>query len=173
MTAETGFGRWMRANRHLDSSNGIVRTDTDHTVLRFKTHDQWRTFQLLMDIEVKEHGALPREDQRDILLFKHQLMSGFGINRNGAKTRLTRKLFSYKTRRWVRVRYLGFHLLRFQKTSPLDSEWIEWDHKQITEEQLVQILALDLDPFNPARPMYDLLRDRHALKQLSLWSIAA
>jgi hypothetical protein len=160
-TAETGFGRWMRACADLDSSNGIVRTDTDHTILRFKTHVQGRRFQLLMDVEVKEYGSLPREDQRDLIGFKHQLQSGNGRNLNGATTRLTRKLFSTLNKVRVNVRYLGYHLLRFEKTCPVDSEWMEWDHKRIDEGQLVKLLAIEVDPYNPARSMHELLRDRH------------
>lgn len=157
----------MRAQPELDSARGIVRTDTDHTVLRYKTHDQGRDFQLLIDVETKEYGALPRPDQKDILSFKHQLMSTTGRNINGGKTRITRKLFSEMNQRSVRVRYLGYHLLRFEKTSPEDSEWIEWDHKRVSEEQLVELLALNLDPYNLQRPMQELLRDRHAHDQLS------
>lgn len=153
----------MRNHPDLDSSNGIVRTDTDHTILRFKTHRQGRDFQLLMDIEVKEFGAISREDQRDILAFNHQLKSATGRNINGAKTRTTRNLFSVLNNRIVRVRYLGWHLLRFEKSSPNDSDWMEWDHKRITKDQLVSILSMDVDPFNPLRPIQELLRDRHYL----------
>jgi hypothetical protein len=168
-SAETGFGRWMRAQPQLSSARGIVRTDTDHTILRYKTHSQGRNFQLLMDIEVKEHGSLPRDDQRDIHSFKHQMISKTGRNIEGSKTRRTMKLFSVMSNRKVNVRYLGFYLLRFENTSPDDSAWIEWDHKRITKDTLIAILAMDVDPYDTTRSMIELLRDRHKQQQLSFW----
>jgi hypothetical protein len=159
-TAETGFGRWMRAQPKLDSADGIVRTDTDHTILRYKT-DWGRERQLLMDIEVKEFGSYPNDSQRDLLAMKHQLMSARGKNMHGATTQISRKIYSMMNGRKVSVRYLGLHLLVFEKTSPCDSVWIHWDKKPITEDQLLRLLAFDLDPNNPVRSMRELLRDRH------------
>lgn len=164
-SAETGFGRWMRHHPQLQPSVAhIVRTDTDHTVLRYMAHVQGiktREFQLIIDVEVKEHGAYPDPAQKDILNFKHQLAMKTSRNRHGAKTRWTHKLKSLISGRVVKVRYLGLHLLQFQGTNPKDSAWIKWDGKEITEATLVGLLRLELDPYRPDRIMNELLRDRH------------
>lgn len=160
-SAETGFGRWMRNHPALDSGHGIVRTDTDHTILRYKTHTQGREFQLILDVEVKENGAYPDPAQKDILNFKHQLAMKTSHNMHGSKTRWTHKLKSLLSGRKVKVRYLGLHLLQFEKTNPHDSIWIKWDGKEITEEVLAGLLSLEIDPYHPDRPMDELLRDRH------------
>jgi len=161
-TAETGFGRWMRAQPALDSRKTIVRTDTDHTILRYMTSGQGRDFQLMMDIEVKEMGSRPSEVQRDIQNIKHQLMISVGQNRHGARTFNTRKVKSILSNKYVMVRYLGYHLLVFEQTSPADSDWILWDKTIVNEEQLIQLLALEVDPWCPSRSMQELLRDRHS-----------
>lgn len=154
----------MRNHPQLTSESGIVRTDTDHTILRYKTHDQGRRFQLMIDVEVKEFGSIPDEAQRDILAMKHQLTFNKGKNRHNARTVITRKVKSIKSRGMVNVRYLGFHLLQFEKTNPQDSQWIKWNYLEISEWKLVGLLALEFDPYNPARTMNELLRDRHAAR---------
>src|SRR5262245_38814561 len=79
--AETAFGRWMRANPKLQIGVAhLVRTDTDHFILKFKTHPQGREFQLIMLVETKEWGSEPDDAQRDILNFIHQLC--YKVRRN-------------------------------------------------------------------------------------------
>jgi hypothetical protein len=158
---ETGFGRWMRAHPRLASEKGIVRTDTDHTILRYKTHEQGRAFQLMIDIEVKENGSSPDLAQRDVLLMKNQMVSKNGHNVYEARTKITQKILSVLSGKRVNVRHLGIHLLQFEKTNPDDSAWIRWNHREISKDQLVDILALDVDPRDPERSMMELLRDRH------------
>lgn len=169
-TAESGFGRWMRNHPSLDSKQGIVRTDTDHTILRFKTSTQGREFQLLMDLEVKEFGSCPDPAQLDVQAFKHQFIMQKGKNCHGAPTVLTRKVKSRVSGRIVAVRYLGWHLLQFERTSPTDSQWIKWNHREISVSQLLGLLAMELDPFNHDRTMAELLRDRHATRPMDLFS---
>lgn len=169
-TAETGFGRWMRDHPALDSASGIVRTDTDHSILRYKTHKQGRDFQLILDVEVKEFGKDPDAAQKDILLFKHQIANKTGRNMHDAVTRWTHNLKSFITGRRVKVRYLGFHLLQFEKTNPVDSAWIKWDHRRIDEESLVKLLAIEIDPYT-FNPIEECLRDRHAKKARPLFEI--
>lgn len=159
-SAETGFGRWMRACPDLESRNGIVRTDTDHMILRYKTYGS-REFQLLMDVEVKEYGSNPDQSQYDILAFKHQLVSRKAKNMHGSTTNLSLPIKSMMLNRVVLVRYLGVHLLQFEKTNPDDSDWIKWDRKLISKEVLIGLLSLDLNPDNPDQAMRELLRDRH------------
>lgn len=165
-TAETGFGRWMRNQTALDSVSGIVRTDTDHTILRYKTSLDQRDFQLLMIVEVKEFGAEPRPDQVDILSFlrqaielrqqNHYQREAGQVGGNGSF-----KLRSKMNNRMVRVRFLGVHLLQFEKTNPADSRWIKWNRKPIDSGTLLGVLAMERDPKDPSRMMIEFLRDRH------------
>lgn len=160
-TAETAFGRWMRANPALDSADGIVRTDCDHIVWRYKTYTDGRDFQLGMIVETKEYGAEPDPSQRDVLLFMDQIFHRHGSNMHGAKTDKTLKLKSHMSGREVLVRFLGVHLLQFEKTNPDDSAWIKWDRKHISAEMLTEILALNRRPDKPRLEMEPFLRDRH------------
>jgi|SRR5215475_1696229 len=160
-TAETAFGRWMRNEPDLCSSKGIIRTDTDHTILRYKTAAEGKEYQLIIDLEVKEFLSQPDPAQKTILLFKHQLANITGRNMYGAVTRMTRKLKSFIMGRRVNVRYLGYHLLQFEKTNPKDSTLILWDHKPVDCETLKKLLLIEIDPYT-FRPMEHLLRDRHA-----------
>lgn len=160
-TAESGFGRWMRDQPALDSVHGIVRTDLDHVIVRYKTSLDQRDFQLLMVVEVKEFGAEPDPSQVDILSFFRQIGERAGYNMHGAKTTGTYRLYSRISGRFVNVRFFGVHLLQFEKTNPNDSEWIRWDHKDITEGVLVGLLAMERRPDNPDQMMIETLRDRH------------
>ena len=166
-TAETGFGRWMRAQPSLSSAPpmGIVRTDCDHIILRYMTSEEGREFQLMMVVEVKERGAEPDPCQKDILQFLAHSMMLRGKNQHGAVTEKTRKIKSLLLNRRVCVRNYGVHLLQFEKTNPDDSDWIKWDRKAITKEQLVGLLALELHPFYPEKNLVEFLRDRHAKKR--------
>lgn len=169
-TAETGFGRWMRNHPALDISEGIVRTDTDHVILRYKTYPGGRDFQLLMLLEVKERGAYPRADQKDIFSFVNQISVKKGKQVNGASTWHTWKLWSWKNERYVTVRYFGYHLLQFEGTNPKDSDWIKWNGKKIDEGTLVALLSMERVPSDPSKSMTEFLRDRHRKpKTLSLF----
>lgn len=167
-TAETAFGRWMRAQTNLESKDGIVRTDCDHIILRYKTHKQGRDFQLMMVVEVKEFGAEPDPSQVDILSFLSQAIRSRGKNIHGAKTDQSLRLRSRLLGRDVRVRDFGVHLLQFEKTNPDDSRWIKWDRKLVDPELLCEILAMNVHPDRPTLPMDEFLRDRHRRKDLPL-----
>lgn len=164
-SAETAFGRWMRHHPKLRSTvNHIVRTDTDHTILRFKTYEngkQSREFQLMMCVEVKEFGSYPDDAQRDLLNFQHNFVMNTSQNRHGAKTYKTMKIRSFVAKKKVKVRHYGFHLLQFEKKGPDDSKWIKWDGKEITADTLAEILAFNVHPYQLDRPMDEFLRDRH------------
>lgn len=163
-TAETAFCRWMRDQEELDSRrNGIVRTDCDHIILRYKTHKTGRELQLMMIVEVKEFGRDPDPTQKDMLSFLSQTIwhSLRGKNMHKATTDRTLRLKSWILGRDVNVRNLGVHLLQFEKTSPKDSEWIRWNYHEVDEATLIQILAMNVRPDNPKRSIDEFLRDRH------------
>ncbi len=160
-TAETAFGRWMRHQPDLKSSDGIVRTDCDHIVLRYKTAKDGRDFQLMMVVEVKEYGADPDPAQRDILSFFSQTIYVRGRNMHGSPTTRSLRLKSRMLGRDVLVRNYGVHLLQFERTSP-DDGWIKWNWQFIDTVTLTEILAFNRRPDNPTLRMEEFLRDRHA-----------
>ncbi len=84
-----------------------------------------------------------------------------GKNIHGARTFYTHKLKSLLLGRRVNVRYLGFHLLQFEQTSPDDSSWIKWDGKKIDEDTLTAILAFERHPYHIEKKIDEFLRDRH------------
>jgi hypothetical protein len=168
--AETDFGHWMRKNKLLDSCQGIVRTDTDHTIVCYKVHKQGRKFQLIMDLETKEFGAKPTICQQDIISFKTQLALSKGKNLNGATTYTTHKLRSELQQCRINARYYGFHVLQFEKTSPDNSEWIKWDYKPISSLTLTDLLRFERHPFYPDRSLMQFLRDRHQQPKLRMFN---
>lgn len=179
-TQETAFGRWMRGHPGLLSSEGIVRTDCDHIILRFKTHMQGdgiktrrltRNQQLMMIVEVKEHGADSDASQLDILRIFNRIFNQRGVNIHGAKTRKVFKVWSDIAKAKINATFFGIHLLQFENTSPLDSRWIKWNRREIDTGTLIEILAMDRRPDKPHLMMRDFLRDRHrqaTVKQAAL-----
>jgi len=171
-TAETGFGRWMRNNLRLDSGSGIVRTDCDHIICRYKTNTDGREFQLMMIVEVKEFGSEPDQSQRDILSFISQSLIIKGRNMHHAETIKSLRLKSIILGRNVLVRNFGVFLLQFEKTNPQDSRWIKWQRKIISEQTLTEILSFHRRPDHPSLLMDSFLRNRHRkIKQETLFGI--
>jgi hypothetical protein len=167
--AETAFGQWMRDQSKLKSGDGIVRTDCDHIIVRYKTHPQGRDFQLMMIVEVKEFGGEPDPCQRDILSFLSQTIFIRSRQICGAKTTKSLKLKSHILGRPVLVRNYGVHLLQFEKTSPRDSAWIKWDRCLVDAPTLTEILAFERRPDAPHLWMKDFLRDRHRQSEMPLF----
>lgn len=159
-TMETEFLRWMRHHSLLDPREGIVRTDMDQIILRYKTHKQGRKYQLMIILEIKDYWAEPDPAQKDMLSFLHQMAMKTSRNMYGAVTYCVYKLKSWFSADKVRVRFLGYHLLQFEKSGPANGR-IKWDRTEITEEMLVKLLRLDVHPYSPFRPMDEFLRDRH------------
>lgn len=158
-TAESSFGRWMRNEPQLSSDKGVVRSDVDHIVVRYKTNEYGRELQLMMAVEVKEYGREPDPCQRDILSFFRQIIERKGKNMYGAATVMCHKLRSRMLKKTVSVRWHGFHLLQFEKTNPDDSDWIKWDGKIIDKQTLIELLLFERMPEDPSRKLD--LRDHH------------
>jgi hypothetical protein len=149
-TSETIFGRWIRNNKQLDSSEGFCVIDQDYWIHRFKHYDD-RDFQLIMLVEIKTNSADLTDAQRDTLHIANQIMR----NRSWTPTKqlkhqpdlsVVRKVRSIKNKKFINVRVYGVHCLRFSHLGPDDSDWIIWDHNQIDQETLTQLLRFDLDP---------------------------
>lgn len=149
-TAETGFGRWLRENKSLDSKEAaVVCNDVDYIVHKYKTHEG-RQVQCLMFVEVKTNGADMSPQQRDTQGLVYQFLNNRRQNIHKSKPLQVdgrpRNAKSLMTGLMVDVRSFGVHLLQFEKTGPHDSEWIKWDRVDISEHQLVGLLRFDLDP---------------------------
>lgn len=151
MTTETSFGRWVRNNSALDSiQHGMFVMDADWIFHQFRS-ELGRGFQCFMMVEVKTRGANMTEAQRDTFHLINQIMR----NRRQTPTSQLKtlqagngplKTFSVKNGKWVTTKAFGIHLLQFENLGPFDSQWIKWDGKHITTDQLTMLLRFDLDP---------------------------
>jgi hypothetical protein len=151
----------------------LVTCDTDHWVHKYKT-DRGRNFQLLMFIEVKTHGADLSTSQQDTLHIVNQLMR----NRRETPTAklprsqvdgFTHKVFSKAGNMEVVLKALGGHTLQMSGSSPDSSEWMKWDGRPITEDELTKLLRFDLDPDRPSRPLD--LRKHHTVPSFDLFNV--
>jgi len=174
IVAENPFSQWVRRHPELDSGDGFSTSDLDIVWHKFRT-ERGRDFQLLMIIEVKTMGGKISLAQRDTLIQLDQLVR----NRRATPTKPKEKnplqsgtgphkTFSTMVKRNIAIKAFGVHLLRFSHTNPRDSEWIDWDYRKITEDQLIQILTFDLDP-DTLRPMD--WRSHHKQRELPLESL--
>lgn len=157
--AEDGFLQWVRMHPRLDSvREGIVRFDLDILMHRYMFRPDPlgdRTIQAIMFIEAKTWGAQPSESQNDTLGMMSQLLRNRRSNIHrpvihhqvGGCT----WLYSAAKKEWVATFLLGGHLLRMEYGTP-ETGWIEWDAKRISINQLVKILAFEMDP-DTLRPM--------------------
>jgi hypothetical protein len=112
-----------------------------------------REVMYLMLVEIKTHGANLTPAQQDQLSiinqvirtdpWKEQRVSGRFI---GGHDQNVRHVFSPMAKKQVRVISYGVHLLRMSGSTPTDSDWIGWDGKPISAEQLVNLLRFDLNP---------------------------
>jgi len=160
-TAESGFSRWMRNERSLDSKQGIVVTDLDYIVLRYETHPQGREFQLMMFVEVKEFGSMLTKCQRDILSLFQQLTVSKTKNIHGSRGIRPKKIHSKMKNSFINLKFFGIHLLQFEQTNPMDSEWIKWNNRKVGVEKLIEILNMKVHPELIYRSMDEFLRDHH------------
>lgn len=154
ITMETSFGRWIRKRKDLDShKEGIVCSDVDYIVHRYKVGRDGRNVQCIMFIEVKTIGTEPRQTQQDTL----HLLDQFLNNRRETPTKRNakRRLGSARNTAYsviaagdVTVWAFGGYILQFEHTGPHDSGWIRWGPKrrEISEDQLAALLRFDLDP---------------------------
>ena len=157
ITAETAFCRWMREQKELDSqSSGVVRADCDHIVHRYRLPMYSKDVQAMMIVEVKTHVTFSTEHpiritELDTLHLANQVLfsdcsTDLYTDEKWVPNRQPCKAYSAYSRRWVQVVFYGVHGLYFSGTHPTNSDRIEWDRKQITPMQLVQLLRFDLNP---------------------------
>lgn len=171
-TAETGFSRWLRERKDLDSNDiGLVFIDSDLWIHRYKTTKEGRDLQCIMWCEIKGHGREPTDAQKDTLLIIDQFMN----NRRETPTKKNakhqtddrpQKVLSWKLKRQTTVWAFGGFLLQFENTGP-DDGWIRWGKKRdlITPDMLAALIRFDLDP-ETLKPLD--LRSHHPHRQLPL-----
>lgn len=161
-TAESSFGRWIRNNPNLNSSKGYYVVDQDYWIHKFKTYGK-RSFQCLMLVEIKTMNSVLSPAQKDTLHLVNQVMR----NRKTTPAKKMKyqagtaplKAKSLMSNSDVNLRVFGMHVLRFSSLGPDDSEEIWWDHTQINEAILTDIMRFDLDPDNISQELD--LRSHH------------
>ena len=118
VNAGTPFGKWFRANLR-DSKTGLSIIDIDTIVYYFHEYKQ----KSIMLIEEKANGDVLHTSQRLSFPILSTIIS-IGCKAMG-------------------VRWLGFHTIRMDGTTPDNSQWTELDGRRITKEQLVKFLNLE------------------------------
>jgi hypothetical protein len=125
---DTPFGKWFRDHPRLTTDppacNKLSVQNLDYIWHGYET-DQ------LMLIEEKQHGGGQTFAQADTHGIVSQMLaygSGQPVNNERGEVR--------------RVRYMGYHVLRFENTSPADGKmWL--DERCISEEELVSFLRFE------------------------------
>lgn len=156
-TVESAFERWMRHHPDLDSREaGVVRFDCDVLLHRYALHTDKKSsrhIQCLMFVEVKTCGAVLDLAQQDTFSLLSQVLRNRRPNRHHSKRGRhaenhvpLAEVWSHFRRGMVRLRMFGVHLLRLSGQCPLTSEWMEWDSKRISLDQLIALLRFELDP---------------------------
>lgn len=168
---EAPFNAWVRDNPKLSSAKpprgaGLSIMDIDFVVHKYRV---WESAtgeilrrQLMLMVELKtQDGQLP-EHQRDTLHVVNQGMlcsDGEYLELRAARSRPAGE---------YRMYYYGLHLLELSGTAPLDSDSIRWDGREISVEQLEDLLAFVIDP-RPGpfgRPIEQ--RNHHKARQMDL-----
>jgi len=150
-TAETGFSRWMRNRKDLDSvRDSVVNNDMDYQIHKYKTRPDGRSVQCLMFLEVKTRNAEMSPSQSDTMRIVHQLTRTRRTTPTKVENHITSGtpalVYSETAGRDITVMSFGVHLLQFSNVSPDDSEQITWDGTPIDADTLAALLRFDLDP---------------------------
>ena len=166
-TEESPMERWIRNHPRLDSKNGVVRFDVDILLHRFKVTSDLkgeREIEFMMFIEVKTFGAELTRAQRDTLGLLNQTLRNRRKNNHSNPKRQSegqpQKSYSIAKQKEISLRLLGGHLLQMSGVDPDTSDWLKWDTKQITAEDLVDLMLFDRDPDNLTARKEDWLRRR-------------
>jgi hypothetical protein len=129
---ETPFSRWLRLYPELDSKYGYDGEDIDGTQ-RFIWHQYRRGYLRLL--EIKCGDAVQSYAQRDTQSIIDQAL----------RFAFTHPAFSLKRenpRRPIRIRYLGYSLVQFERSCPDDGR-IHVDGKPMTTEEFIRFLKFE------------------------------
>lgn len=157
-TEESAFSRWIRDNPRLDANReSIVVADFDYTIHRFKTPILERHLQCMMFVEVKIHGGKVNDSQAKTLSMARQAAQ----NQHSDYIEKWVKDGPHGPKRLLR-HYGGFEL-RLEGAAPDDSDWMEWNRKRITKQDLEKLIRFELNP-HTLKPM-DFRPDHHAKRE--------
>lgn len=117
-TRSLDFSQWIRINLP-DSQTGLCVGNQDWLFWN------WKTRQLLLAEEKTRNGKLSRWMKTFIQEVMHPALNRHCKN--------------------INVDYRGYHLIEFSGTDPTNGT-ILFDHVEITEEELKQILAFEIYP---------------------------
>jgi hypothetical protein len=159
VSTEEPWKTWIRNHPKLDSQeHGISVMDTDLIVHKFGRRRGlirgWdRDVQYLMKVEVKTQGAAVGPAQRDTINAVDNLLRTKPWKEHRIDGKLIpghpqniRNVVSSIAGREVRIICHGVHVLRMSGPTPGTSDWLRWDERLITGEQLVQLFRYELDP---------------------------
>lgn len=140
---QSSFSQWVRCNSRLDSFYECVTNhDIDwiwHCYLTRNAPKDLRRVQHIMLIEEKSHAADLSDAQRDVMWFIHQALEY--VDKIGSL-----KFQSAMKGDKVRVRYWGYHKLRYEGDDIAVADKVWWDNHLIDLEQLENILRFELSP---------------------------
>jgi len=161
---QTGFAKWVRNVPELDSiREGFSCLDIDWVWHRYMNPSDsigQRYIQHIMLIEEKSYGAEVGFSQRDtIMLLDQALRHAVGSKGITAKNARGRK---------VKLRYWGWNTIQYQGNMTSESEWIKWNNRQITMDELIGLLRFELHPQTLA-PIDANMR-RHHVPPLDLYN---
>lgn len=158
VSTEQPIKAWIRSHRDLDSKKQCLCIgDSDLWVQRYgiRKHQTGidRSVMYLMLVEIKTHGDDLRGPQRDLLHVINQLLRTTPWKDQRVKGRFVpghrqnaRLVYSFIAGKSVRIHCYGVHKLRMSGATPDESEWITWDDKTVSTEQLLGLLRYDLNP---------------------------
>jgi hypothetical protein len=158
VSTEQPIKAWIRANRNLDSRRACLCIgDSDLWVQRYGTRAHQdgidRSVMYLMLVEIKTHARDLDASQRDLLHIVNQLLrtNPWKEQRDGGRfveghSQNARMVYSVIAGERIRLNCYGVHKLRLAGADPESSEWITWDDRLVTAEQLVAVLRYDLHP---------------------------
>lgn len=159
ITAETALERWIRNHPGLHSvREGLVRFDLDILIHKYKIFIDkkgTREIQCQMFIEAKTNGAVLDESQRDSFSMLSQIMRNRKSNIYSERKGLHAsnhtppcKVISHLLQKEISLRLFGGHLWTLSGNDPNDSEWMTWDYKPVTVDQIISVLRFEIDPDN-------------------------
>lgn len=151
--------RWIRGNKNLDSQDECLYIgDSDLWVHKWGVRStRWpgvsRAVQHLMLVEIKTHDRALDKPQRDHLHLINQLLRTHPWKEDRDKGRFVpghvqnnRVAYGYLAGRKVTVYSHGVHVLRLTGATPVKSDAMTWDTKDITGSQLEELLRFELNP---------------------------
>lgn len=164
VSTESPVKAWIRSHEDLDSRRKCLCVgDSDLWIQRYGTRRHQsgvdRNVMYLMLVEIKSHGRGLETWQRDLLHVVNQLLrtNRWKERRDGGQfqpghPQNARVIYSIIAGQKVQLQCYGVHILRLSGATPDVSDWIKWDDKPISREQLLLLLRYDLHP-DSLRPM--------------------